>query len=363
MLGNFKLKDWGVKHIAETITAIWDFTAGLTVTRNNIKNVSTLGIQIKNDTPADAVNTIQQSGYNSWKGALWRTDTSASVNVEFLSELIPVSGTANSAYLDFKSRFASDAFASVMKLYQNGELLINNIGVGGSSGGYGINVVANGIKSNTYSTNGGAYFAYGKETSSTSLNGFSSKNRYTAEALYPAYYPSRIFLQGSAWDTGTVTAVTHAWIMEHIVTSGNPTNSYVKMSYSVDGGAYSDKFFFDKNGNLGIGAASAGEKCEVTGAIKTVYVSDTDSDTDDVLSTGITTKFGLVLIKETTGNKFCLFRIKGDNSAPIIIDGDAEFAAVKDNASTYNFYYETDQFKLQNKVGNDKALYVGLYLV
>lgn len=97
--------------------------------------------------------------------------------------------------------------------------------------------------------------------------------------------------------------------------------------------------------------------------ITTIYVSDTDSDTDDVLSTGITTKFGLVLIKETTGNKFCLFRIKGDNSAPIIIDGDAEFAAVKDNASTYNFYYESDQFKLQNKVGDNKALYVGLYLV
>jgi hypothetical protein len=94
-----------------------------------------------------------------------------------------------------------------------------------------------------------------------------------------------------------------------------------------------------------------------------VFVSDTDSDTNDVLSTGITTKFGLVLIKETTGNKFCLFRIKGDNSAPVIIDGDAEFTVTKDTDSSYNFYYETDQFKLQNKVGDNKALYVGLYLV
>lgn len=133
-------------------------------------------------------------------------------------------------------------------------------------------------------------------------------------------------------------------------------NSYVNCANGAQ------VFIRHNNSNVAI-FSSTGLALQSAKTITTVYVSDVDSDTDDVLSTGITTKFGLVLIKETVDKKFCLFRIKGDNSIPIIVDGDAEFAAVKDNPATYNFYYETDQFKLQNKVGDNKALYVGLYLV
>jgi len=129
--------------------------------------------------------------------------------------------------------------------------------------------------------------------------------------------------------------------------------------------------YIDTGGTLTLSASGSGiAQITVTGlaltsgkTLTTIYVSDTDSDTNDVLSTGITAKFALVLIKETSGNKFCIFRIKGDNSAPVIIDGDAEFTVTKDTASSYNFYYESDQYKLQNKVGDNKALYVGLYCV
>lgn len=246
------------RNIAEQIQAIWDFTAGLTVTRNNIKNVSTAGIQIRNTTASDAVNTNQMSPYLSHECHAWKSGTPGDDKYEWMSQASGITGGVSVSSFNLGYKKNNGSLTNLHTLYSD-------------SGYIGFNHVF----------------------------------------------------------TGPVSFSSNAVI----------------------------------NGNLGIGAASAGEKLEVTGAVKSVYVSDTDSDTDDVLSTGITTKFGLVLIKETTGNKFCLYRIKGDNSIPIIVDGDAEFAAVKDNASTYNFYYETDQFKLQNKVGDNKALYVGLYLV
>jgi hypothetical protein len=298
------------KHIAETISAIWDFTAGLTVTRNNIKNVSTAGIQIKNDTAADAVNTIQQSGYNSWKGASWNSGTSASNTSEWKAEDIPANG-------------ATPYGVWVLSHSQNGAAFIKF------------------IQLDTYGD--------GVNTGFGSLNLTGFLNILGSGKLNPQIFRAT---------DGTAT-----FKMQILTTSGNAGFLATESNHPLHLGVNNTEIVFINTYGLGIGAASAGEKCEVTGAIKSVYVSDTDSDTDDVLSTGITTKFGLVLIKETTANKFCLFRIKGDNSIPIIIDGDAEFTVTKDNASTYNFYYETDQFKLQNNVGDNKALYVGLYLV
>ena len=40
---------------------------------------------------------------------------------------------------------------------------------------------------------------------------------------------------------------------------------------------------------------------------------------------------------------------------------DGTFTVTKDTASSYNVYWETDQFKVQNKVGDDKNIRVSLY--
>jgi len=82
--------------------------------------------------------------------------------------------------------------------------------------------------------------------------------------------------------------------------------------------------------------------------------SDTDSDTDDVLLTGVDTSYGVLLVVEKTGGITGFFRI--DGSTVTSISADANFALVKDNAATYNVYYETDQYKIQNKVGDNKSI-------
>lgn len=95
------------------------------------------------------------------------------------------------------------------------------------------------------------------------------------------------------------------------------------------------------------------------GAINDLVIEDTDSDTDDVLSTGITSGYGLLVVSETTGTEACVFLIAGATIEKI--SADATFTVTKDTASSYNVYWETDQFKVQNKVGDDKYIKVALY--
>jgi hypothetical protein len=115
----------------------------------------------------------------------------------------------------------------------------------------------------------------------------------------------------------------------------------------------------DTDGKIGIGTVSPAEKLEVVGKIASSIASDIDFDTDEVLSTGIVASYGLLIVRESTSGITGTFRI--ENQTVVNISSNALFAIVKDNASTYNVYWETDQFKVQNKVGDNKNIKVGFY--
>lgn len=68
-----------------------------------------------------------------------------------------------------------------------------------------------------------------------------------------------------------------------------------------------------------------------------------------VLSTGLTQKTGLLAVRIAT--KTAIFALYDDAGTPTTskLAGNAIFNASKDNASTINVYWDTDQVKIQNK--------------
>ncbi len=89
--------------------------------------------------------------------------------------------------------------------------------------------------------------------------------------------------------------------------------------------------------------------------------ADADSDTNDVLVTSIPSGTGLVLVACKTDNITGLYLL--ENTVLTVILANALFTVTKDNAATYNIYVEGGFVKIQNKVGNDKSIAVGLISV
>ena len=120
-------------------------------------------------------------------------------------------------------------------------------------------------------------------------------------------------------------------------------------------------------------AVSLGSTLDVTGAIASEAsisgtkvsantAEDVDSDTDAVLTTTIAdTEYGMLLVRETAGTEMCLYLIAGGTIEKV--SADATFTVTKDNASTYNVYFETNVIKIQNKVGDNKVIRAGLFSI
>jgi len=101
---------------------------------------------------------------------------------------------------------------------------------------------------------------------------------------------------------------------------------------------------------------SVDEKGEVFSNV----AEDTDSDTDDVLTTTIAdTVYGTLMVRESAGTEACMYLLAGGTIEKI--SGDATFTVTKDNASTYNVYFESSVIKVQNKVGDNKNIRLGFY--
>jgi len=83
---------------------------------------------------------------------------------------------------------------------------------------------------------------------------------------------------------------------------------------------------------------------------------DLDSDTDDAFLTGIASGIGILIVGVGTDTIAATYLIEG--STLTAISANVLFSTVKDNAATYNVYYETDQYKVQNKVGDNKVIKV-----
>ena len=89
---------------------------------------------------------------------------------------------------------------------------------------------------------------------------------------------------------------------------------------------------------------------------------DTDSDLNDILLTGVSGFHGIALVTSLTDNVSAIYHI--DNvTITGVISANALFSNTPGNAGTYNFYYNVDQFKLENKVGNDKSVQVIFWVV
>jgi hypothetical protein len=88
-------------------------------------------------------------------------------------------------------------------------------------------------------------------------------------------------------------------------------------------------------------------------------INNTDSDTDEVDSYTFAGGYGIVIACSTTDGTSAVWKLKGTTFEAIEVD--ADWTAVKDNAGTYNVYFDTGAIKLQNKVGDDKAVKLGFF--
>jgi hypothetical protein len=84
--------------------------------------------------------------------------------------------------------------------------------------------------------------------------------------------------------------------------------------------------------------------------------ADPDFDTDEVLVTTWAGAYGLLIVQESTGNEAEFYWVANTTLTPS--SAEATFTTTKDNASTYNTYFEGGVLKVQNKVGDNKNLRV-----
>ncbi len=94
-------------------------------------------------------------------------------------------------------------------------------------------------------------------------------------------------------------------------------------------------------------------------AVRNKVVEDIDFSLDDVLNTGIAASFGLLVVRDDVDNTIGIFLI--ESQTVIILCANVLYSKFKDNPGTYNVYWETDQFKVQNKVANSKDTRVAFY--
>jgi hypothetical protein len=95
------------------------------------------------------------------------------------------------------------------------------------------------------------------------------------------------------------------------------------------------------------------------GAFNSTMINNADSDTDEVDSVTWAGGYGMVIAASTTDGTSAIWKLKGTTFEAIEVD--ADWTAVKDNAGTYNVYFDSGAIKLQNKVGNDKAVKLGYF--
>jgi hypothetical protein len=117
----------------------------------------------------------------------------------------------------------------------------------------------------------------------------------------------------------------------------------------------------DGNNLLNLAVSSAPKfLVDTSGLARGRVLENADSDTDEIDTTVIgDTHGGLLIVFCSTDSATGTFRI--ENGLIAVISANALYSTTKDNASTYNVYFETNVIKIQNKVGNNKVLYAALY--
>lgn len=88
---------------------------------------------------------------------------------------------------------------------------------------------------------------------------------------------------------------------------------------------------------------------------------DTDLDNNEVLVTALDAVDGWLFVMEKAGHVGGWW--VAENSVLTEVKANAAYTTVKDNAGTFNVYYEGGVVKVQNKVGNNKNVAVGFIQV
>ena len=143
-------------------------------------------------------------------------------------------------------------------------------------------------------------------------------------------------------------------------------DSYVNIttltSFAAQLSAITNAMAFILDSSLYVTGISTFENTATGSKFVAETASDDDSDTSDVLVTTIAnTEYGMLMVRESVGTEACMYMIAGGNIEKV--SSDATFTVTKDNASTYNVYFEDTVIKVQNKVGDDKNINVGLFAI
>jgi hypothetical protein len=111
---------------------------------------------------------------------------------------------------------------------------------------------------------------------------------------------------------------------------------------------------------FGVTKIATGTTGEFTAPVESKPVSGVLNNTE-ILLTKIGSGNGLMVVTNKTDNKTAVFRIQGTEVISQI-SGDPLFSRTKDNAGTYNVYYDAGEFKVQNNVGDNKQIEVGFFI-
>ena len=142
---------------------------------------------------------------------------------------------------------------------------------------------------------------------------------------------------------------------------GSSLGAYV---LRTSGNATTPNFTFFNDQDTGSGRAAADQLSHTTGGRETMRMiswADTDSDDNDVGSTGVSGFHGMVLVRSITDNTSAMYRVSDTTVIDVSLDGDHTSTAT--TATHYNFYYDTDQFKLENKTGDNKSVSVVFWVL
>ena len=89
-------------------------------------------------------------------------------------------------------------------------------------------------------------------------------------------------------------------------------------------------------------------------------IPNTAFELDDVVTTTLADNFmGIVVIGIVEDSACGIWRV--ENGGGATISANALYTNVKDNAATYNAYFEDNYLKVQNKVGNGKTLKISVF--
>lgn len=232
----------------------------------------------------------------------------------------------------------------------------------------------------------------------TSTDGLVLENG-TDAAVGAQQYSPRLRLRGEGWKTDATAAsqtVDYALEVQPVQGTSAPTGNLI-LKASINGGAYSTVGTFTSGGIFTSGSSivSSGSVQAVAsqdfrwqsrsalqspadGTVRVLNAAQTNTYDITLADWGTTLSAEAVALANDAAVSIgaavsgtvhvsypadaAIFVARGTANAVRLADGSATFTTTKDNASTVNFYYDTDGYYLQNKTGgslNFRVLLVG----